>query len=85
MATIVVALEMLALLLLSNQVAMTAMTIGAVGLLAWAQGIVWLLGRSTRDLWGADETLGRERAILAGFLWRRVAVLRRWRRERRQG
>jgi glycosyltransferase involved in cell wall biosynthesis len=47
------------------------------------QGIVWLLGRSTRDLWGADETLGRERAILAGFLWRRVAVLRRWRRERR--
>lgn len=47
------------------------------------QGIVWLLGRSTRDLWGADETLGRERAILAGFLWRRVAVLRRWGRRRR--
>jgi glycosyltransferase involved in cell wall biosynthesis len=47
------------------------------------RGIAWMLGRSTRDLWGADETLGRERAILAGFAWRRAALLRRWERERR--
>jgi glycosyltransferase involved in cell wall biosynthesis len=47
------------------------------------RGIAWLLGRSTRDLWGADETLGRERAILAGFAWRRAALVRRWERERR--
>ncbi len=47
------------------------------------RGIAWMLARSTRDLWGADETLGRERAILAGFAWRRVALARRWERERR--
>jgi glycosyltransferase involved in cell wall biosynthesis len=46
-------------------------------------GIAWMLARSTRDLWGANETLGRERAILAGFAWRRVALTRRWARERR--
>lgn len=61
MATIFVALEMLALLLLSNQVAMTAMTIGAVGLLAWAQGIVWLLvGRFTLLHEGLTEIRGAQ-------------------------
>jgi hypothetical protein len=48
-----------------------------------AGGIAWMLARSTRDLRGANETLGRERAILAGFAWRRVAMTRRWAREQR--
>ncbi len=39
-------------------------------------GIVWLARRSGRDLRGANETLGRERAILAGLAWRRGALLR---------
>ena len=41
------------------------------------RGIAWLLRRSFRDLAGADETLGRERKILAGFAWRRTALARR--------
>jgi hypothetical protein len=61
MAVIFVILEMLALLLLTNQVAMTAMTIGAVGLLAWAQGIIWLLvGRFTLLHEGLTEIRGSQ-------------------------
>lgn len=45
-------------------------------------GMGWLAARSLRGLWGADETLGRERAILAGFAWRRVALARRQARRR---
>jgi glycosyltransferase involved in cell wall biosynthesis len=40
-------------------------------------GLAWLGGRSLRSLRGEDETLGRERAMLAGLIWRRVVVTRR--------
>jgi glycosyltransferase involved in cell wall biosynthesis len=36
--------------------------------------MVWLALRSTRQWFGAKETLGRERAMLVGLLWRRVFV-----------
>jgi glycosyltransferase involved in cell wall biosynthesis len=48
----------------------------------------WLLARSTRPVFGADETLGRERAMFLGLAWRRfVAARKRLRnlRDRRRG
>ncbi|OLE36603.1 MAG: hypothetical protein AUG48_06855 [Actinobacteria bacterium 13_1_20CM_3_68_9] len=36
--------------------------------------MLWLAVRSTRRWFGAMETLGRERAMLVGLLWRRVFV-----------
>jgi glycosyltransferase involved in cell wall biosynthesis len=46
-------------------------------------GLAWLAGRSLRSLRGDDETLGRERAMLAGLIWRRTVVGRqRWSRLR---
>ena len=41
------------------------------------RGIAWLLAGSARGLVGANETLGRERAMLAGIAWRRWAEARR--------
>lgn len=61
MAVIFGTLEMLALLLLTNQVAMTAITVGAVGLIAWAQGIIFLLvGRFTLLHEGLTEIRGAQ-------------------------
>jgi hypothetical protein len=61
MAIIFGVLEMLALLLLTNQVAMTAITVGAVGLIAWAQGVVFLLaGRFTMLHEGLTEIRGAQ-------------------------
>jgi glycosyltransferase involved in cell wall biosynthesis len=41
------------------------------------RGLTWLALRSSRSLNGRTETLGRERVMLAGLLWRRYARLRR--------
>jgi glycosyltransferase involved in cell wall biosynthesis len=41
------------------------------------RGIAWLAARSARAWWGANETLGREQAMLAGLAWRRAVRLRR--------
>ena len=40
-------------------------------------GLAWLAMRSGRSLNGRAETLGRERVMLAGLVWRRYARLRR--------
>lgn len=45
------------------------------------QAAAWLLARSFRPLIGRTETLGRERVLLGGLLWRRVVG----RRARRAG
>jgi sulfotransferase family protein len=41
------------------------------------RGLAWLAVRSGRSLDGRAETLGRERVMLAGLVWRRYARLRR--------
>lgn len=41
------------------------------------RGLAWLTARSSRSLNGRKETLGRERVMLAGLMWRRYARLRR--------
>lgn len=41
----------------------------------------WLAARSLRPLLGRDETLGRERVLLAAVLWRRSAALAARRRQ----
>ena len=48
-------------------------------------GAAWLALRSLRPLAGANETMGMERGLLAGIMWRRIAGWRaRARRARRQ-
>ena len=42
----------------------------------------WLVARPARALLGRNETLGIERVLARGILWRHLIVLRTWRRER---
>ena len=53
-----------------------AMAPGRARVLKWLDDnvrcMLWLAVRSTRRWFGAMETLGRERAMLVGLLWRRV-------------
>lgn len=44
--------------------------------------VPWLLARSARTALGANETLGREGAMLRGLAWRRISELRRRARAR---
>ena len=45
--------------------------------------IPWLIGRSARGLRGANETLGREAAMLRAAAWRRASEVRKAHRRRR--
>lgn len=45
--------------------------------------LAWLAARSLRHLFGANETMGRERLILGAVLWRRAAVAAAHRERRR--
>jgi hypothetical protein len=41
-----------------------------------AAGAAWLAYRALRPLTGRNETMGMERGLLAGIVWRRIAGLR---------
>jgi hypothetical protein len=50
------------------------------------RGGAWLALRTLRPLIGRNETMGMERGLVAGILWRRAAGMRaRVARRRRQG